>query len=304
MTVIDNNNPKRGRRFGQKSQRKLVLPSLKSSTKPEYYGEVDARNNCYSRIDNQLLEALAGYGFSSGELETVLVIARKTYGFRANKTTGAHEQKLIDWISLSQFEEATGADGRRISRNRKNLVKDDVLIQVNIILPYLRGIKTHQSVKAHYAINHWKYWRKYRNGSKEDFIGKFKEVEAFSGMQTSLQDNFYQDVLDKCIELILERKNEAAYPIEAEIVNLNKRFSYDEIEKNESDWVEQLQIRKAEESKKPFYVDRPLNKRQRLGKEIIQNIGQTYDGTGLEPEDEFEGCGIDADQEYDEAEFI
>lgn len=74
----------------------------------------------YTRIANELLEKLTKYPeISVGELKIILVVMRKTYGYR----------KKVDRISLSQFELATGFYRANICRIIKKLVARKLLLK-------------------------------------------------------------------------------------------------------------------------------------------------------------------------------
>jgi len=77
-------------------------------------------DNGYTRIANEILEALARLDLSGREFRVVNAIMRKTYGF----------QKRVDWISLDQLVELTGIAKENVSRvvtalcNRKIILKE------------------------------------------------------------------------------------------------------------------------------------------------------------------------------------
>lgn len=63
-------------------------------------------DNGYTRIANEILEALARLDLSGREFRVAVAIMRKTYGF----------QKRVDWISLDQLSEITGIAKENVSR--------------------------------------------------------------------------------------------------------------------------------------------------------------------------------------------
>jgi len=73
----------------------------------------------FTRIADELLEALIAARLSGGEFRIVLTTIRKTYGF--NKKT--------DRITLSQFEAMTGIPRKRCHRLLDKLVSKDVLLK-------------------------------------------------------------------------------------------------------------------------------------------------------------------------------
>ena len=71
--------------------------------------------NGYTKIANELIEALVGFNMSGQGFQVTLFMIRKTYGFN----------KIEDFISLSQIMEATGMSKIRASQvvNRLQLMK-------------------------------------------------------------------------------------------------------------------------------------------------------------------------------------
>lgn len=76
-------------------------------------------DNGYTRIANEILDALCRYRIPGEEMQCLLTIIRKTYGFG----------KKADKIPLSQFQVATGLDRGNICRALRNL-KNRRLISV------------------------------------------------------------------------------------------------------------------------------------------------------------------------------
>lgn len=77
---------------------------------------VDTENG-FTRIANELLEAVIGSGLTQNQLLITLAVIRKTYGY--NKTS--------DWVGNSQLSELTGLPETRCSTERNKLVKMKVL---------------------------------------------------------------------------------------------------------------------------------------------------------------------------------
>jgi phage replication O-like protein O len=75
--------------------------------------------NGYTKIANELLEALAKIRLSGEETQVFLALLRKTYGF----------QKKTDTISLSQFVEATGINKPNVCRAIKRLIEKNIIIK-------------------------------------------------------------------------------------------------------------------------------------------------------------------------------
>lgn len=77
---------------------------------------VDADNG-YTRIANELLEAVIGSGLTQNQLLITLAVIRKTYGY--NKTS--------DWVGNAQLSELTGLPETRCSTERNKLVRMNIL---------------------------------------------------------------------------------------------------------------------------------------------------------------------------------
>lgn len=75
--------------------------------------------NGYTKIADELLEALPSARLSGGEFRIVLAIIRKTYGFN----------KKMDRISLSQFETMTGIPRKRCHKLLGELVTKNVVLR-------------------------------------------------------------------------------------------------------------------------------------------------------------------------------
>ena len=73
--------------------------------------------NGYTRIANELLEALIKHDFTASQYKIIFAIIRKTYGWN----------KAEDSISVSQFEELTGLHRRTVQREMQKLKKMNVV---------------------------------------------------------------------------------------------------------------------------------------------------------------------------------
>jgi len=71
----------------------------------------------YTKISNELLDALIRYRIPGEQMQVFLCVMRKTYGFNKKK----------DEISLTQFEESTGLKRPSVSRAIKALVTKRIL---------------------------------------------------------------------------------------------------------------------------------------------------------------------------------
>lgn len=77
---------------------------------------VDTENG-YTRIANELLEAVIGSGLTQNQLLITLAVIRKTCGYN----------KSADWVGNSQLSELTGLPETRCSTERNKLVKMNIL---------------------------------------------------------------------------------------------------------------------------------------------------------------------------------
>ena len=75
--------------------------------------------NGFTKIDNDLFEAILRYPFTKRELNIVLAVIRKTTGFN----------KRMDDLSLSQIGKMTGINESNISRTIRDLSKNKVLLK-------------------------------------------------------------------------------------------------------------------------------------------------------------------------------
>lgn len=76
-------------------------------------------DNGYTRIANEILEALARLDLSGREFRVAITVMRKTYGF----------QKKIDWIGREQISAITEISSENVSRMVTMLVAKKVLLQ-------------------------------------------------------------------------------------------------------------------------------------------------------------------------------
>jgi phage replication O-like protein O len=76
--------------------------------------------NGFTRIANEILEALAKVNLSAYETRTLLALLRKTYGF----------QKKEDRISVSQFQKITGLKRQHQSRALKELEERQIITRI------------------------------------------------------------------------------------------------------------------------------------------------------------------------------
>jgi phage replication O-like protein O len=106
--------------------------------------------NGYTRIADELYEALMKWQLSSYEHRVLTFILRKTYGF----------QKKSDWISLSQFEENTGIQRSHICRALNLLLQQKIITKggnrnkpmYSIQKNYKLWLKLPKGVRSHHKL--------------------------------------------------------------------------------------------------------------------------------------------------------
>lgn len=76
------------------------------------------KENGFTPIANEIMEALVGAGLNGTELSVVLHVLRKTYGYG----------KKEDWISYTQFEKATGKARPNVWKSIGSLVTKKILV--------------------------------------------------------------------------------------------------------------------------------------------------------------------------------
>lgn len=104
----------------------------------------DIPNQDYFRVKNDWFDALIAYRIPGEQMQILLYIIRKTYGWRQKKAK----------ITLTEFEKATGIRRRSISRGLQ------ALRQKNII-----GVKKDTSKRVTYWFN--KYYNTWLTGVKK-----------------------------------------------------------------------------------------------------------------------------------------
>jgi len=75
--------------------------------------------NGYTRVANEILEALVKINLSSYESRVLWFVIRKTYGWH----------KKSDWIALSQIVDGTGIDKRNVWRTIKSLERRNLIVR-------------------------------------------------------------------------------------------------------------------------------------------------------------------------------
>ena len=75
--------------------------------------------NGYTKVANEILEALARVKLCTYEFRVLLFIIRKTYGY----------DKKTDWIALSQISKGTNILKSNVSRTLRNLEHRHIIIR-------------------------------------------------------------------------------------------------------------------------------------------------------------------------------
>jgi phage replication O-like protein O len=91
---------------------------MKTNTKTPQTDKGFIQIACGSQ-DNDILLALSGFGLTGTELSIILVIIRKTWGWK----------KKEDYISLSQFEELCNVTRRSIIKSTRSLEDKNIIIR-------------------------------------------------------------------------------------------------------------------------------------------------------------------------------
>lgn len=127
------------------------------------------KENGYTPIANELMEALVKYKIPSSEIRCLLFILRKTYGY--NKKTDA--------ISLSQFVKATSLNRKAVSRALKNLNFK------NLIYVQKGGVKNDTILTSKYRFN--KRYKSWLSSVKND-TGSVKTAQKVVSKMTHTKD--------------------------------------------------------------------------------------------------------------------
>ena len=81
--------------------------------------ETPQLENGYTKIANEIIDALSKYRIPGEQMQCLLVILRKTYGYN----------KLCDRISNTQFVVGTGLKKQNVNRALKELIKKNIVIK-------------------------------------------------------------------------------------------------------------------------------------------------------------------------------
>jgi phage replication O-like protein O len=127
------------------------------------------KENGYTAIANELMEALIKYKLPSSEIRCLLFIIRKTYGY--NKKTDA--------ISLSQFVKATSLNRKAVARALKSLNNK------NLIYVEKGGVKNDTILTSKYRLN--KRYKSWVSSVKND-TGSVKNAQKVVSKMTHTKD--------------------------------------------------------------------------------------------------------------------
>ncbi|KLU17458.1 MULTISPECIES: replication protein [Xenorhabdus] len=142
----------------------------------------------FTRVANELLDAVLLSGFTEIQLHIVVAIWRKTYGYN----------KKMDWISNEQFQQMTTKDSTKCSTAKNQLIKMKVLIQSG------RQIGMNKNISE---------WETKFNGFSKSFTKSVKKsftesVNRSLPNQSNTKDNITKDKKDN--------KNILPEPVQAE----------------------------------------------------------------------------------------
>jgi phage replication O-like protein O len=153
-------------------------------------GMANPQPDKYTKISNELLDALIRYRIPGEQMQVFLFIMRKTYGYN----------KKQDAIALSQFVDATGIKKANVSRAIKGLLsKKIIIIEKDNEVAHVYGI-----IKDY---EKWKPFIKKDNVIKKDKGGYSKVIKAviesdnksLSKVSTTkeIKDNITKDNIQK-----------------------------------------------------------------------------------------------------------
>lgn len=137
----------------------------------------------YTRIANELLDAIISFGFSKREFAILFCVIRKTYGYN----------KKMDDLSLSQISRATKLDAGNISKAIKSLTDCKVLSKQQGKYGYLIGINKNY--------NEWSYCQNDKvvkttnRGCQNNNLGLLKQ--QFSVVKTTTTKDNNQKTIPK-----------------------------------------------------------------------------------------------------------
>lgn len=132
------------------------------------------KENGYTAIANEIMDAMVKYRIPGEQMQCLLFILRKTYGFN----------KKSDKISLSQFVKGTGIKRRAVARAIK------ALQDKNIIFVKKGGAKKDTIIVSEYTFN--KRFKSWKSSVKKD-TGSVKIDRKVVSKKTHTKDNITKD---------------------------------------------------------------------------------------------------------------
>lgn len=124
--------------------------------------------NGFTRLANELLEAIIAEPFSGQDLRIIFSVARRTYGWN----------KSEDYISLSQFVKATGMTTTRCSQVINRLVGSKVISLID-----KRGLRGTKKYRINKNYEEWTLSNK-RHSQKNDSVRKIQRHSQKSEANT------------------------------------------------------------------------------------------------------------------------
>ena len=182
------------------------------------------KENGYTAIANEIMEALAAYRLPGEQMQCLCFILRKTYGFN----------KKSDEISLTQFEKATGMARKSVTRALSGLDDKNIIKR--------QGSKKHRGKNApiattRYTFNkHFETW--HGRGKKAPHRGNF--VPGVGAKKRKTKDNITKDsdILSYITPDISEFSQKFIEYIQG--TKGNRAPSGDDLFKNSADTVDKL----------------------------------------------------------------
>ncbi|MCM8782211.1 MAG: replication protein [Candidatus Omnitrophica bacterium] len=107
----------------------------------------------HTRIANELLEAIIAYPFTAAQIKVILVVIRKTYGWRKKKSE----------ISYGAISYLTGLNKRYIKKVVEQLIRDHVLTKEKNKSKNILGLNKRYP--------QWRLWITSKDGVLEDTSG-------------------------------------------------------------------------------------------------------------------------------------
>ena len=144
------------------------------------------KENGYTAVANEILEALIFYRIPGEQMQCLLFILRKTYGFN----------KKWDAIAGSQFIAATGINKQKIYRALKGLIDKNIVIKkdTDSVIKYCfnKNYKTWKSVSKKIPVS-----KRITGVIKKDYKSVSKKTDTKDNTKDNTKDkNIYSRVID------------------------------------------------------------------------------------------------------------